>query len=237
MLNRAPSPMKQSWKERWWDIRDTIIENLEEFLTAFWEQGVKRAWHPAKALLGLGVILIAGVLMIHNWLSDGPEESPPVSAPKPPEYREPSPPAEIQPDSDVQMDPSTEEEDSGFSQQDQKAMKELGIAFVREYTTYHDRDLKERAERIRPYVSKDIYQTEKKAAKDVPDNIPSESRFDKVTQIRVQSRSIREGGAAQMIWLGTVYSVIDDDQENKERIQLTLVPHKDGWKVAEVIYH
>lgn len=227
--------MKRSWKERWWDVRDTIIENLEEFLTSFWQEGIKKAWHPAKALLGLGVIMTAGVLMIHNWLSDGPPDPLPGSVSEPPEYREPSSSTEIPSDVDMNVNPSgDEEEDEGVSKQDEKEMKELGIAFVKEYTTYKKRDLKARAEKIRPYVIKDIYKAEKKAAEDVPD-IPLESHFDKVNQIRVQSQSIREKGAAQMIWLGTVYSVVDDE-EVKERIQLTLIPDGGGWKVAEVIY-
>lgn len=233
----APPFMKRSWKEKWWDVRDTIIENLEEFLTVFWHQGVKKAWDPAKALLGLVVLVIAGVFIISNLFSDG--EAPSKPALEPPEYQEP-PLVETPPDSEMEVEPSTEE-DSGLSQHDQKEMKEVGISFVKAYTTYQERDFEERAEKIRPYVTDDIYEAEKKTAKDVPGNIPSKSRFEKADQIRVQSRTIREEGeAAKMIWLGTVYSITngsEGEEEKQERIQLTFIPDKDKWKVAEVIYH
>ncbi|PTM52718.1 hypothetical protein [Desmospora activa] len=235
--------MKPSWKDRWLDFRDTFIENLEEFLTTFLYH-VKQSWDPGKVILGGIVVIAALVLMIANWLSGASNSAhplPPVESEEAPDTPGDSP-GESGMEGETSEDESSDEEETGLNQEDEKAIENLGTAFVEEYLTYQDRDMKDRSKRIRPYVIEDIYQAEKQAADDVPGDIPPESQVKEVTKVRVQMRQITGTETAfRVIWLGTVSSVIRDEDgkesEVEDRIELKVIPQKSEWKIAEVIYH
>lgn len=226
----------KNWQKIWWNIKDTATDKIEEFVNVFWRD-VKHTFTLDRLIILVITVLLAVGAILSNLI--GVEETKDHAAPpeKPPASQEQAAPETHDPV--VEGEPAIE----GVSIEEEKQMVTTGTAFVQEYTTYQDWDLKDRTERIKPFVTQEVYSAEKEASQDVPKEIPAASRFIKVEAARIEGREI--GGAAQKdrpiktYWVGTVVSVQSIAGKNhqiEERVQLTLVPSGDGWRIAEVVY-
>lgn len=240
-MPQAPSFMKKRWRNDYLDMRDRAREHAEDFLNGFWQP--LREWlNPFRIIVGVGVLGIAGLMILSNLVTSWFGEDSPTSPP--PELRA-SPPS--QPDQEETETPADEEGTEDEKplppwKRDREKIKKVGIHFVQEYTTYEDWNLKERAKRIKPFTTEKFYEREKTAAKNVPKNIPSFSKFERVKDVDVDIERVNdmENGAYLVQWEGTVTSISEgEDRKNQrlvEEIQLTMVLRDKEWKVAEVVY-
>lgn len=227
----------KNWQKIWWNIKDTATDKIEEFVNVFWRD-VKHTFTLDRMIVVVIIVLLAVGAIFSNLI--GEEETKDHAAPP-----EKPPASQGQASPETEQDPAVEGQPTieGISIEEEKKMVAIGTDFVQEYTTYQDWDLKNRTERIKPFVTQEVYSAEKEASQDVSKEIPAASRFTKVESVRIEGREI--GGAAQKdrpiktYWVGTVVSVqsiAGKKHQIEERVQLTLVPSGDGWRIAEVVY-
>lgn len=221
-------------KKLWWNVRDTALDKLEELLNYFWWE-LKNSWSLDKAIILCVVILLCVGAILSNLGGEKKEGSSSNQT-----KMEPIESTDEPSSNDVIKDSFIEGVDFDGDQK----MKKVGLSFVKEYTTYEDWGFSDRSNRIRPFVTDEMYNAEKEASEDVPKGeIPESVRFSSVEDVEINALVVggkkQRDRPTQIIWSGTVSSVQKEDgefREIREEIQLILIPVRGEWKVAEVVY-
>lgn len=192
------------WKDTLLDLRDIIIEKIEDILTGFYHSA-RESWDPGKMLLFGIVGIIAVVMIISNLLSGDKQPEPP---------KEPKQAVEEQkePEQSEQKEPTAAD-----------AVEATTVAerFLKEFNTFHGANLGDRLERMEPLITKELY--EEMAKNKVAFGV-EESKF-----ISIDSRFI-EPLDDGLYWSGEV-TIEMDGKKDKDFWYVTL-ENQDGWKVA-----
>lgn len=198
-------PFSMRWKDTLLDLRDIIIEKIEDILTGFYHSA-RESWDPGKMLL-FGLVGIIAVIMIISNLLSGDKQPEPLSEPK----------------QAVEKQMKQEKQESNEpTAADAVEATMVAENFLKEYNTFLGANLGDRLERMEPLITKELY--EKMAKNKVAFGV-KESKF-----ISIDSRFI-EPLDDGLYWSGKV--TIEMDGKRDTDFWYVILENQDGWKVAD----